>query len=82
MAYVFWKLQTVKYVVRQMSKKSCFRRPFNKEFGKLAKTWLKCPRQQFYHIYWSLWMQLSWKKRLLPLCKILGLFVNVLTADD
>ena len=51
MAYVFWKLQTVKYVVRQMSKKSCFRRPFNKEFGKLAKTWLKCPRQQSYHIY-------------------------------
>ena len=26
--------------------------------------------------------QLSWKKRVLVVCKILGLFVNILTADD
>ena len=26
--------------------------------------------------------KLSWKKRVLVVCKILGLFVNILTADD
>ena len=26
--------------------------------------------------------QLSWKKSLLVICKVLGLFVNTLTADD
>ena len=81
-AHAFWKLQTVKYMVRKMSKKFCFRRPFNKQHGKLAKTMLKDPLQHFYHIYSSLWMQWSWKKCLLPICKILGLLVNLLTAED
>ena len=31
-------------------------------------------------IYWSLWRQLSWKKSLLVICKVLRMFVNILTA--
>ena len=50
-AYVFQKLQTVKYVVRQMSKKSCFRRLFDKQYGKRAQTLLKSAQQQLYHSY-------------------------------
>ena len=38
--YVFWKLQTTKNVVRQMSKKSRFRRPFSKRDGKRPQTLL------------------------------------------
>ena len=33
-------------------------------------------------IYWLLWRQLSLKKSLLVICKILRLFVNTLTAYD
>ena len=37
-AYVFPKLQTAKNVVRQMYKKSLFRRPFDKQCGKQSQT--------------------------------------------
>ena len=68
--------------VRSMSNKSRFRWPFKKQYGKRAKTLLKSERQHLYHIYWSLWKQLSFKKCLLEICKILRLFVNTLTVDD
>ena len=41
---------------------------------------LKSEPHHLYHIYWSLWRQLSWKKSLLVVCKILRLFVNTYTA--
>ena len=50
-AYVFPKLQTAKDVVREVSKKSCFRRPFNKLHGKRSQTLLKSARQHLDHIY-------------------------------
>ena len=56
--------------------------PFHKEHGKWAEMLLKSERQQIYHIYWSVLTQISWKKFPLVICKILGLFVNALTADD
>ena len=65
-----------------MSKKSSFRGPFDKYYGKLAKTLSKSERQHPYFIYWSLWRQFRLKKPLRVICKILGLFVNPLTADD
>ena len=81
-AYIFLKLQTTKNVVRQMAKKSRFRRPLEKQHGKRSQTLLKSERLHFYHIHWSLRREWSWKKLLLVICKILGLFVNTLTADD
>ena len=81
-AYVFQKLQTVKDVVRQMSKKSRFRRPFNKRHGKRSQTLLKSKRQHLYQIYWSLWRQINWKKSVFVISKILGLCATTLTTDD
>ena len=65
-----------------MSKKSHFRRPFDKWHGERAETLLKSERHHLYHIYWYLWRQLRLKTSLRGICKILGLFVNPLTADD
>ena len=80
--HVFLKLQTAKVVVRKMFKRSRFRRPFNKRHGKWSETLLKSDGQHLYHIYWSLWRELSRKKSLLVMCKILGMFVTTLTTDD
>ena len=65
-----------------MSKKSRFRGPFEKYHGKRSETLLKSEREKIYHIYWLLWMEFSWKKSVLVICKNLGLFVNTLIADD
>ena len=65
-----------------MSKKSCLREPLDKEHGKRAQTLLESEQEHLYHFYWSLWRQLSWKKSLLVICKVLRLFVNTLTVDD
>ena len=43
---------------------------------------MKSEQKHHYHIYWSVWKQLSFKKSLLWICKKLNLFVNTLTADD
>ena len=56
--------------------------PFDQYNGKRAKTLLKSEREHFHHIYWSLWRRLGSKKFLWVICKILGLFVNPLTAND
>ena len=50
-ADVFLSLRTPKLVVTSMSKKSRFRLPFKKEYGKRLQTLLKSERQQMYHIY-------------------------------
>ena len=39
-------------------------------------------RKRLYHIYWSLLRQFRFKKFLWVLCKVLGLFVNPLTAHN
>ena len=65
-----------------MSKKSSFRGSSNMWHGKRAETLSKSGQQHLYHIYWSLWKQFSWKKSLLVIFKILGLFLNPLSADD
>ena len=69
-------------VVRYISKKSRFYRPFDKQHGTCARALLKFASQHFYHIHWSLPSQLSWEKSLLLTCKILLLFVNTLAADE
>ena len=65
-----------------MSNKSRFWRPFLKQRVKRAQTLLKSEPQNLKHNYWSLWKELSWKKSLLVICKVLRLFVNALTSDD
>ena len=65
-----------------MSKKSRFRGPFDKQHGKRAQALLKSVSEHLYHINRLLPRQLSWKKSLFFSCRILGLLVNTLAADD
>ena len=44
-------IRTLKDVVTQISKKSSFRRPFDKQPGKPSQTLLKSARQHLYDIY-------------------------------
>ena len=81
-AFVFLKLQTAKDVVRELSKRPRFRRPFDKLHGKRSQILWKPEGQDVYCIYWSLWRQLSRKNSLVVTWKILGLFINTLTADN
>ena len=80
-ADVFPKLRTPKNLVKSMSKKSCFNGSFGKQHSKRLQTLLKFAWQNLYHIYWSLWRQLTFKKFLLVICKISRLFPNTLSAD-
>ena len=50
-AYVSPKLQTPKYVVRKMFKKSRLRGPINRQHGKLAQTLTQSHWQHLYHIH-------------------------------
>ena len=81
-ASLFLRLPSPKHAVRYMSKKSCFRLPFEKEDGKRVSTLFKLERQNLYHIYWSTRRQFSSKKSLLVICKSLRLFVNTISAVD
>ena len=73
---VFPKIRTPKNVLRSMSKKSRFRRPFEKQDAKRFQTLLKSEGQHLQHISLSLWRQLTYKKSLLVIEKFLILFVN------
>ena len=65
-----------------MSKRSCFRRCFDKQYGKRAQALLKTASQHLYHMHCSLATKLSSKKSLLLTCQILARLVNTLTADE
>ena len=65
-----------------MSKRSCFRRCFDKQYGKRAQALLKTASQHLYDMHCSLATKLSSKKSLLLTCQILGRLVNTLTADE
>ena len=80
-AEVFPKLWTPKNKVRSIGIKSRFKGSFPKQHRKRAQTLLKFAWQNLYHIYWSLWRQLTFKKSLLVICKISRLFPNTLSAD-
>ena len=80
-AEVFPKLRTPKNMVRAISKRSQFKGSFKKQNGKWAKTLLKCEWQQIYHISWSLWRQLIYKKPLLVTWKVSKRSPNKLSAD-
>ena len=80
-ADVFPKLRSPKRKVKSISIKSRFKGSSWKQYGKRAQTLLKFGWQHLYHIYWSLWMQLTCKKSLLVTCKISRLFPNTLSSD-
>ena len=81
-ADLFLSLRPPKNVGRSMSKRSRFRFFFKKKHGKLVRTLLRSERQHLYHIDWEMGRQLSCKKSLLVIWKILRLFVSTLSAID
>ena len=81
-ANVFPKLQTVKILVRPLSKKHRFRPPFISQYVKASQILAKSPWEHFNHVFSSFSTKLIWKMYPLLLGEIFGLFVNILTADD
>ena len=81
-AYLFLRLPPAKDVVKYMTKKCCFRLPFQKEHGKRLSALFKSERQHLRHIYCSTGRQYSSKKSLLVISQTLRLFVNTMTALD
>ena len=69
-------------VVRQVSKKSIFKRSLNKQHGRCAQALLESVIQNLSHLHLSLPSQWSWEKSLLLTCKFLALLVNTLAADE
>ena len=78
---VFPKLRTPKNMVTSMSKNSRLNGTFGKQHGKRPQTLLKLSWQHLYHIYWSLWRQLTYKISMLVICKTSRLFPNRLSGD-
>ena len=81
-AIAFPKLQTVKDLVRPLSKKCRFRTPFESQHVKGPQTFVKSAREHFHHIISSLSGKLISKTSLLVKYETLGVVPNTLTADD
>ena len=81
-AKIFPKPETVKNLVRQLSKKRGFRTSFESQHVKGSQTLVISTWEHFYHVFLSLWEEKIWKISPLLKFKILGVFVNTLTAGD
>ena len=64
-----------------MPEKPYFRTAFGNQAVNGYQTQLKSARHYYYPIFPWVWDKLSWKKSALVRSKILGLFVNTLTAE-
>ena len=64
-----------------MPEKPYFRTAFGNQPVNGLQTLLKSARHYYYPIFPWIWDKLSWKKSALVRSKILGLFVNTLTAE-
>ena len=65
-----------------MPKKLRLRTLKESQHVKRSETLLKSARQNFCHIFWSLWKEISSKNSVLVVFEILRFFVNILTPDD
>ena len=69
-------------IVREMSKKSRLREPFDKQHGERAQTVFRCESENLHQNHWSLPSQLSWKTSPWLTCKIFWLLVNTFAANE
>ena len=65
-----------------MSKKARISTLMDSQHVKESERLLKSARQYFFHIFWSLWKEISSKNSVLVVSEILRLFVNILTPDE
>ena len=82
MANLFPKLETVKNLLRSLSKKGRFSTRFDSQHVKASQILAKSPWECFYLVFSSFSGKLICKMCLLVLAKIWGVFVKTLTADD
>ena len=75
-ANVFPKLQTVKILVRPLSKKRPFRTPFDSEHVKASQALAKSWWERFYHVLLSFSGMLIWNMSPLVLGQILGMWLT------
>ena len=80
-ANVFTNLQTVKILVRALSKNRRFRKRFDSQHVKVSQILSKHPSEHFFHLFSSFWGKLIRKISRLVLGEILGVFVETLPAD-
>ena len=78
---VFAKWETVKDLVRPLSKKRCSRISFDRQHVKGSQTLVKSAWEDSYQIFPSLWGEMIWKIGPLLKFEIIGVFLNTLTAD-
>ena len=81
-ANVNLKLQTVKGLVRPLSKKCRFRTSFDSQHLKRSQTLAKCIWKHFCHIFSSLCGEMIRKISLLSKFGISWVFVNTVSADN
>ena len=80
-ANVFRKLETVKILVRPLSKERRFRTHLDSEHVKPSQIIAKSPWELFYHVLLSFLGKLIWNISFLVLGEIFGMFVKMLTGD-
>ena len=80
-ANVFRKLQTVKNLVRTLSKERCCRTHFDSQHVKASQILPKYPWERFYHVFSAFSRKVIWKMSPLVLGEILGESFNTLAAD-
>ena len=80
-ANVFLKLQTVKDLVRRLSKKRSFRTSFQTQHFKGSQTLVKSAWAHLYFIFSSFWSEMIWEISPLLKFQFIAVFFNTLTAD-
>ena len=80
-ANVFLKLQTVKILVRPLTKNSSFRKRFDSQHVKVSQILAKSPSQHSYHLFSTFWGKLIWKMSPLVLGEIFCVFVDTFPPD-
>ena len=81
-ANVFSRLQTLKDLVKRLSKDRRFRTSFGNQHVKWFQTLVRSAWEDFYHIFWSLLEKMNLKISRLLNFEILVVFVNTLTANE
>ena len=79
-ANVFPKFQTVKILVRPLSKNCGLRKRFDSQHEKVSQILAKSPGEQFFHLFSAFWEKFIWNISPVLLGEILGIFLKTLSA--
>ena len=80
-ANVFPKLTTVQDLVRPLTKKRRVRTSFDSQHVRVSQTLVKSSWEHFYHLFPSLWEEMTWKISPRLKFEIIRVFVNTWSAD-